>query len=62
MDLLKNATKGYDLGGSFQVGRDESIVGLQKEVLWVKLALRLPENHIDMSFVKKKQFQLSIYI
>ena len=62
MDLLPNATANYSLGGSFQVGRDDSIVGPIKEVLWVKLALRLPENHIDMSFVKKKQFQLSIYI
>lgn len=58
MDLLPNATANYSLGGSFQVGLDEK----KKEVLWVKLCLRLPENHINMSYAGKKQFQISMYM
>ena len=52
MDLMENSTEGYDLGGSFQVGLDPK----NKEVLWVKLCLKLPENHINMSYEHEKQF------
>lgn len=57
MDLLPNATANYSLGGSFQVG-----TFLNKPTLWVKLCLKLPENHINMSAEHEKQFHMSIYI
>ena len=57
MDLLPNATANYSLGGSFQVGTFQN-----QPTMWVKLCLRLPENHINMSAEHEKQFHMSIYI
>ena len=31
-------------------------------MLWVKLCLKLPENHINMSYEHEKQFQISLYM
>lgn len=58
MDLMPNATTNYSLGGSLQVGYDER----SKPLLWVKLCLKLPEHHINMSYAGEKQFQISMYM